>query len=58
MSSLLELLAVNGAATCTIMLLLWLVSIGLRDASIIDAYWGFGFVIIAWIAFVLTGEIG
>ena len=57
MSSLLELLAVNGAATCTIMLLLWLVSIGLRDVSIIDAYWGFGFVVIAWIVFVLSGDV-
>ena len=33
--------------------LLWLVSLKLRDASIVDMVWGFGFVIIAWIAFVL-----
>lgn len=28
--------------------LLWLISIKIKDSSIIDIYWGFGFVLIAW----------
>jgi steroid 5-alpha reductase family enzyme len=32
------------------MLLLWLASLILRNASIIDAFWGLGFVIVAWVA--------
>jgi steroid 5-alpha reductase family enzyme len=30
--------------------LLWLVSLARRDASLIDPFWGLGFVIIAWLA--------
>ena len=31
--------------------LLWLVSLRIKDSSIIDIYWGFGFVLIAWACF-------
>lgn len=34
---------------------LWLVSLKLRDASIVDMVWGSGFVLIAWIAYFLGG---
>lgn len=34
---------------------IWLVSLKARDASIIDMFWGLGFVVIAWIAF-FTGS--
>jgi steroid 5-alpha reductase family enzyme len=40
---LLSALAANAAA----LFLLWLVSLRLRDASIIDIYWGIGFVVMA-----------
>jgi steroid 5-alpha reductase family enzyme len=33
-----------------LMLVLWLASIRLRDVSIIDPFWGLGFVVVAWIA--------
>jgi steroid 5-alpha reductase family enzyme len=36
------------------MLALWLASIRLRDVSIIDPFWGFGFVVVAWIAALTT----
>lgn len=39
---LLALCVIAGATT-----LLWLVSLALRDASIVDMYWGFGFVLVA-----------
>jgi steroid 5-alpha reductase family enzyme len=50
-------------ATATVIVasvaLLWLVSLVLRNASIIDLFWGFGFVVIAWVAWlVLTGDGG
>ena len=28
--------------------LLWMISVRIKDSSIIDIYWGFGFVLIAW----------
>ena len=28
--------------------LLWMISLRIKDSSIIDIYWGFGFVLIAW----------
>jgi len=33
-----------------LMLVFWLASIRLRDVSIIDPFWGFGFVVVAWIS--------
>jgi steroid 5-alpha reductase family enzyme len=40
----------NLAILLTIMTLLWAVSLWLRDASIVDPFWGVGFVILAWIS--------
>jgi steroid 5-alpha reductase family enzyme len=54
--SLLELIGVNLAVTAALMFLVWLVSIKLRDVSIVDVFWGLGFVVIAWLSFFLTGE--
>jgi steroid 5-alpha reductase family enzyme len=54
---LLELVGVNLTVTAALMFLLWLVSIKLRDVSIVDVFWGLGFVVIAWLCFFLTGEI-
>jgi steroid 5-alpha reductase family enzyme len=34
----------------TVLTLLWLLSLARRDASLIDPFWGLGFVIIAWLA--------
>ena len=31
--------------------LLWLISLRMKDSSIIDIYWGFGFVLICWASF-------
>ncbi len=32
----------------TLLFLLWIVSLALKDASIVDIFWGFGFVVVAW----------
>jgi steroid 5-alpha reductase family enzyme len=37
------------------MLLLWLVSLARRDASIVDIFWGPGFVLVAWAVFAWAG---
>lgn len=49
-----ELALVAGAGAAAIfaaMLLLWLLSIPLKDASIVDIFWGPGFAVAAWVAF-------
>ena len=38
----------------SLMVLLWLVSLWLKNSSIVDIFWGTGFVIFAWVAFLLT----
>jgi steroid 5-alpha reductase family enzyme len=38
------------------MTFLWLVSLALKNSSIVDIFWGTGFVIVTWAAFVLTPE--
>jgi len=43
------ILALNAALVLGAMLVLWLASLKLGDVSIIDAFWGCGFVLIAWV---------
>lgn len=45
-----------GAIVLGLMILLWLLSLVLRNSSIVDIFWGTGFVIVAWAAFVFAGE--
>ena len=54
--SLFELLAASSGVVAVLMVLLWLASLALRDVSIVDVFWGLGFVVIAWLSFVLTEE--
>lgn len=37
------------------MVVLWLLSLRLRDSSIVDLFWGFGFVVIGWVTFAVQG---
>ncbi len=39
-----------------LMILLWLVSLALKNSSIVDIFWGTGFIITAWVAFLLTPD--
>lgn len=45
---------VTGAVVTLAMIALWLLSLKLKDASIVDIFWGAGFVLIAWTAFALS----
>jgi steroid 5-alpha reductase family enzyme len=47
-----EVFLLSAGVVTVLMFLLWLISLWLRDASIVDLVWGMGFVLIAWTAFV------
>jgi steroid 5-alpha reductase family enzyme len=46
-----EVLLLSAAVIAAAMTALWVVSLALRDASIVDIFWGAGFVLVAWVAF-------
>lgn len=41
----------SGLVILCLMTLLWLLSLALKDASIVDIFWGIGFIVVAWFAF-------
>jgi steroid 5-alpha reductase family enzyme len=51
-----ELFAATGGLVAGCMLALWLLSLALRDASIVDIFWGLGFVAIAVATFLWTND--
>lgn len=50
-----EILLLNAAVALGAMLLLWLASLALRDVSIVDAWWGPGFALLAWVDVAAAG---
>ena len=44
----------GAAAVAALMLATWLLSLVLRDASIVDIVWGLGFVCVAWVSFAVA----
>jgi steroid 5-alpha reductase family enzyme len=52
--SLPALLAVDLGVVLLLMTALWAVSVAVRDTSIVDIFWGSGFVVVAWVAFALA----
>ncbi len=55
MSGNINVLAATALALLVLMVLTWLLSLPLRNASIVDVVWGAGFVVVAW-ASVLTAN--
>ena len=51
-----DLFLTAGAVVLLSMILLWLLSLALRNSSIVDIFWGIGFIIIAWLAFALASQ--
>ncbi len=41
----------SGLVILCLMMTLWLLSLALRNASIVDIFWGIGFIVVAWFAF-------
>jgi len=53
--SLLPLLLTNLAIVLGLMFCLWVISLPIKNASIVDIFWGIGFVVIAWSSVALAG---
>jgi len=51
-----EIYLVGGAAILAMMVLLWLASLALKNASIVDIFWGAAFVLANWVYFLLTPD--
>ena len=49
-----RLLAINAGAVFGLFTLLWMASLLLRDASIVDPFWGLSFVLVGWVSFALA----
>lgn len=45
-----------GVLILALMIILWLVSLAIRNASIVDIFWGLGFVIVTWATFALSPQ--
>jgi steroid 5-alpha reductase family enzyme len=52
----LSLFLTGGGVIFGLMVLLWLVSLILKNSSIVDIFWGAGFVISAWLYFFISPE--
>ncbi len=47
---------VSGLLVLLLMVILWVISLALKNSSIVDIFWGTGFVLIAWLTFFLFPE--
>lgn len=54
MSGYVDVFAATALAVLALMVGTWLVSLVKRDASIVDLVWGAGFVLVAWVTFVVA----
>ena len=54
--SFLSIYLITGLVIISLMILLWLVSLALKNSSIVDIFWGAGFVISNWVYFALTPD--
>ena len=45
---------VSALVIAGMMLAVWAISVNVRDASIVDIFWGFGFVVVAWVSLAVT----
>jgi steroid 5-alpha reductase family enzyme len=52
----LEVYAIGLGVVLGLMAVLWIVSLALRNSSIVDPFWGTGFVIANWLYFALTPD--
>jgi steroid 5-alpha reductase family enzyme len=55
MPDFLQVLLASAGAIAVLMLFVWAISVAIRDASVVDIAWGFGFVVTGWTAF-LVGD--
>jgi len=48
------LFLIAGGVILALMILVWILSLALKNSSIVDIFWGIGFIVIIWIAFALA----
>jgi steroid 5-alpha reductase family enzyme len=53
-----DLLVVAAVTVLVLMILAWLLSLLVKDASIVDMIWGLGFVVVAWATYLQAAERG
>lgn len=53
-----QLLALEAGVVLALVSALWAVSVAVRDTSIVDVFWGSGFVVVAWVGFALGAGSG
>lgn len=51
------ILLTNAGVIAVLMTALWGLSLVLRDASIVDPFWGLGFAVVAWTSAVAAGSL-
>jgi steroid 5-alpha reductase family enzyme len=54
MENIVSIFLINLGAVIAMMVGVWLLSLVKRDASIVDVFWGLGFVFVAWLTFFQT----
>lgn len=54
----LSVLGINAAAVFVMVTALWAVSVAVKDTSIVDIFWGSGFVVVAWVSFLVADGSG
>ena len=54
MENLIYIFSLNLAAVMLMMIVGWLLSLVLKNVTVVDSFWGLGFIIIAWSTFFLT----
>jgi steroid 5-alpha reductase family enzyme len=46
----------SGAIILGLMILLWYVSLALKNSSIVDIFWGIGFIVVAWLTYTFAPQ--
>jgi steroid 5-alpha reductase family enzyme len=57
MSGYLVVAAVNLWVVLLFMFIIWLISLAKRDTSIVDPFWGLGFVLVVWVTYAQTDSL-
>lgn len=52
------LLSTTALTAVGMFIIMWVVSVAARDASIVDPFWGVSFVVLAWVSFAVGGDPG
>ena len=52
--SLIQIILSNAAIISAVLFFLWLISLRIKDTSIVDIFWGLGFVTIAWVTYLVV----